>query len=140
MSKPAFVLVPGAWCPAEIYAGVIERLSSHGYTAKAVSLPSVGAEPAKPDSSADIEAIRDCLKQLIEVEGKDVVLALHSYAGLPGNDAARGFAKKDRQAKGEAGGIVRFVLLASHPGLEGFSLFSADAAPPPWMKVDAEVR
>jgi pimeloyl-ACP methyl ester carboxylesterase len=139
MAKPTVVLVPGAWCPPEIYADVVKHLSSHGYTAKVIALPSVGAEPAKPDATADVEAIRSHLRQLIEVEGQDVVLGLHSYASLPGNNAAEGFSKKEREEKGLKGGIVRFVLLASHPGNEGHSLWASDAVPPEWMKVDVEV-
>lgn len=139
MTKPTIVLVPGAWHSPEIYDNVVKYLSSKGYSAEAVALSSVGAVPPNADFSEDAAAIRTRLSDLIVRQGKDVVLAVHSYAGLPGNVASEGLGKAEREKNGLSGGIVRLVFLAALVGIEGTSTMTPEAEVPEWMKVDFEV-
>ena len=76
-------MVPGAWHKPTIYSGVAESLSKHGYPTVSLPLHSAGAVPADEDFGNDVATIRECLTGLVE-EGKDVVLVVHSYTGLPG--------------------------------------------------------
>lgn len=43
--------------------------------------------------------------------GKEVVLVVHSYTGLPGGEAPKGLSKKDQEAKGLKGGLIRYVVI-----------------------------
>ena len=139
--KPTIVLVPGAWHQPAIYSRVIENLSKAGYPSVSLSLPSAGAHPPHSDFSGDVAAIRDCLTKLVSDE-KDVVLVVHSYTGLPGGEAPKGLAKKDRESHGFKGGIIRYVVIngfATPPGFQAvtpkdYHMF------PEWMRVDVEVR
>ncbi|CAG8978439.1 hypothetical protein HYALB_00012606 [Hymenoscyphus albidus] len=142
MSKPTFVLVPGAWHSPDIYSAVTAILSKHGFSAMGVALPSVGAIPLHADFREDVAAIRKCLTALISDE-KDVVLVVHSYSGLPGGEAPIGVGKIEREAKGLKGlkgGFIRYVVINGfatpagfQPNPKGdFSQF------PEWMKFDHE--
>ncbi len=139
MSKPTIILVPGAWHSPEVYDGVIKYLSSRGYPTETVALPSVGADPPKADFTDDVAAIRARLTELIVSRGNDVVLVLHSYSGMPGNDASQGLGKLEREKSELAGGVLRLVFLAALIGFEGTSPMSSGAEIPKWMKVDFEV-
>lgn len=73
----------------------------------------------------------------MEDEGKDVVLFMHSYGGMPGAAAATGLAKSQRAQEGKAGGVIGLLFLGaflvpeglSYAGLQGGNL-------PPWILVD----
>jgi len=138
--KPTIVLVPGAWHQPAIYSGVVENLSKAGYSSVSLPLPSVGANPPHSDFSGDVAAIRNCLTNLVSEE-KDVILVVHSYSGLPGGEAPKGLAKKDRESHGLKGGVIRYVVIngfATPPGFqavtpENYHMF------PEWMKLDLEV-
>ncbi|KAL8754212.1 MAG: hypothetical protein Q9199_004500 [Rusavskia elegans] len=58
----------------------------------------------------DVAALAgEVLHPLIEKQGKDVVLYLHSYAGFPGSAAIKGLSKTERLAAGKRGGILGLV-------------------------------
>jgi pimeloyl-ACP methyl ester carboxylesterase len=96
--KPALLLVPGAWhLPGPTFSSTIPLLHSSGYTTSAVSLASNGAAKSVSDPfSLDVERVRAALATLIDEQGKDVVLVMHSYGGMPGSQGCERFAKADR--------------------------------------------
>ena len=96
--------------------GVVDSLSTHGYSTVGLPLPSVGAVPPHTDFPKDVEAIYNCLVQLVISEEKDVVLVTHSYTGIPGAEAPKELGKKEREAKGLKGGVVRLVEPSSPSG------------------------
>ena len=49
------------------------------------------------------------LYPLIEQEGKEVLLYLHSYAGFPGSTAIKGYSKAERLQRGKQGGIIGLI-------------------------------
>ena len=57
------------------------------------------------------------MRPLTEEQGKNIVLYLHSYAGLPGSDAIAGLSKAERAAKGlqNVRGFQRGSKLVSQP-------------------------
>ena len=60
-----------------------------------------------------MDAIRSLLKKLVEEDGKKVVLAPHSYGGVPGCQTVSGLERSKRQAKGNAGGIIHVLFIAA---------------------------
>jgi hypothetical protein len=138
MSKPTIVCVPGAWHTPEIYAKVLDILSSHGYPTVGLPLPSAGATPPHANFDEDVKGIRDCLTELVE-DGKEVVLVTHSYTGMPGAEAPAGLGKKERQAANLKGGVIRLVFIMAFAMPEGFAPTAGGAQYPEWMKMDPEV-
>jgi pimeloyl-ACP methyl ester carboxylesterase len=121
-AKPAFVFVPGAWHTPEGYRKVRAILEGKGYTTFAVSLPSVGGNPVVPNSSQDIAAVKTVLADLIEKQGKEVVVVAHSYGGVPGSEAVQGLGRPERAAANADGGVIRIVYIASGIPQAGQSL------------------
>jgi hypothetical protein len=141
MSKPTIVMVPGAWHRPEIYSGVADHLTKHGYPTVCLPLPSVGAEPPHEDFSGDVKGIRDCVTQLVSKD-ENIVLVVHSGASLPGSDALKGLGKREREGNGLKGGVIRYVVISGFAMPEGFQpAAKGDYSHfPEWMKMDHEVR
>ena len=131
LEKPTVVITPGSFSPSSLYSTMISQLSSHGYLALAISLPSVGRrlEAAPASLAKDAAHIRSVTAQLAD-EGKDIILAMHSYGGILGTESAHGLAKADRQANGISSGITRLVYFKSFLVEEGQSLRDMTGATP----------
>lgn len=138
MTKPTFLLVPGAWHLPDIYSSVIDNLSAHGYPTIGLPLPSAGAMPPNTSFNEDVNAIRASLTKLVNTEEKEVILVVHSYTGVPGAEAPKGLGRKERQGKGLKGGVVRLVFIMAFAMPEGFQQTAAGQIPK-WMKMDFEV-
>ena len=81
------------------------------------------------------------LKKLIEDEGKDVLLAIHSYGGVPGCQAIGELEKNARLKEGKKGGVVHVLFMAALLVEQGKRL--RDALPgglPPWAAFDVRSR
>lgn len=110
--KPTIVLVPGAWHTAKCYDILVPHLQDAGYAALALTLPSVGASPPTQSLDPDVDHIRKNIQPLLDA-GKDVVVVMHSYGGIPGGSAVKGLSKVDRQDQGQPGGVSALVYLCA---------------------------
>lgn len=112
-SRPIFVIVPGASQTPSHYAHLMHLIHSHGYGTLTALLPSGGA--TRPVSAQeDAEFIRSCmLLPVLDTEGRDVILVMHSYAGLPGSAAARGIGKVDRIAQGKTTCVLGQIFIST---------------------------
>lgn len=125
-SKPTFVLIPGAWHSSSHYGHLVAHLREAGYPAVSLTLPSVDPqEPKKIEVVTDIAFIREKMLLPLLEDGKDVVLVMHSYGGLPGGAAAKGVSKSERTSEGLLGGVIGLVFIAAFLAREGDSLLSA---------------
>lgn len=121
--KPIIVFVPGAWHTPATYDLLLPRLHAAGYRTTSVHLPTVGT--TGPVSFADdVSAIRKVVSGLVEL-GEEVFLVSHSYGGHPVTEALMGFAKKDRLAKGQPGGVVQLLYIAAIVPTKGISSLEA---------------
>lgn len=116
--KPTIVLIPGAWHSADCYDILLPHLQRAGYETLPLTLPSVGADPAIQSLDSDVQLIRENITRLIS-DGKDVVLVMHSYGGIPGSSAVQGLAKTDRKAEGLPGGVAALVYICAWMVAEG---------------------
>ena len=112
MSRPIFVCVPGASHSPLIYDPVKSALAYYGYEVTPIALPSVGGSPATYDFTEDVREIRNYVAQLAD-SGRDVILVMHGYGGLPGSEALHGLGKEEREQRGLRGGVVRLVFIMS---------------------------
>ncbi|KAF2688409.1 alpha/beta-hydrolase [Lentithecium fluviatile CBS 122367] len=138
MSKPHLVLIPGAWHTPTSFSLIVPQLKSHGYTIHTCQLPSVDPSPTDPptDLSKDVAAVRALVTQAIGA-GNDVVVAPHSWAGIVNGSALTGLGKREREMRGEKGGVVRCAYLCAFMAPEGVSLLDAlGGVIPEWWYVD----
>jgi hypothetical protein len=120
--KPAIVLAPGSFAKVSLYAKFTYLLYEAGYDRiEIVRMPSLGNRSPLPAATLDDDA--DYVRQIIEEvsnEGFDVLLLAHSYGGLPATQAVKGVSKKEREAAGKKGGVVRILYTtAVVPDLDG---------------------
>lgn len=134
LEKPTVVLVHGAWHSPDCWDLVTSQLKEHRYPFHTVELLSVGGELTTTVAD-DAANIRKTTSQLVAT-GKDVILVLHSYGGIPGTESAKGLLKKDREAEQKSGGIVSLVYITAFLIPPGASLASFLGGMPPWIVFD----
>ena len=84
-----FVLVHGAWHGAWCWRRVIDQLQQQGHRAYTVTLTGLGERAHLLSPAITLETHIEDVRQLIETEElSDVVLAVHSYAGMIGTAIA----------------------------------------------------
>jgi pimeloyl-ACP methyl ester carboxylesterase len=136
MSKPTIVFAPGAWHTPDCFDMVRSQLHQRGWETEAVTYPSVGAEPPTKGLVEDAAAVRATLEKLAD-DGKDIVLVVHSYGGLVGQNAVEGLGVKQRQAAGKRGGVINFVYLAAFVAPKGACIKEMTGGQfLPWMKFE----
>ncbi|KAL3461473.1 Alpha/beta hydrolase fold-1 [Aspergillus heterothallicus] len=130
IQKPTLIFAPGAWYPTEAFTPLTTILESEGYTCHTIAFPSIQQATTVRDLSDDIAAVR----ALVEPEaqkGNDVVIVVHSWAGLPVNSALAGLEKS--ASEGRKGGVVKLVFISAFIPEIGQSLVSAfGGTPAPW--------
>lgn len=130
--KPTVVLVHGAWHSSDCWNFVTSQLEEYNYPFYALNLPSAGGHLSTTvaDDAAHIQKITSKLV----ARGKEVILVMHSYGGIPGTESTKGLLKKDREADQKAGGIVCLVYVTAFLIPQGVSLASFLGDPmPPWV-------
>jgi hypothetical protein len=96
--------VPGSFPPPYFYNPFVSQLTAHKYGVVVADLPFVGGKIAATMTD-DAQAIQ-AVTSKVAGEGKDIVLIIHSYCGVPGTGIAHGVTKKEREALGKKGGVV----------------------------------
>ena len=93
--KPEIIIVPGSWLSSVHFQPVITDLIGKGYNAVAPTLPNFNSSYPEFDTvETDTRFLRDQVLLPCINAGKDVVLAVHSYAGIPGGAAAYGLGSR----------------------------------------------
>ncbi|PLB45813.1 alpha/beta-hydrolase [Aspergillus steynii IBT 23096] len=110
--KPTILLIPGAWHLGSTFEPVANILRAQGYQAETVTLPSAGG-PSTTTAYDDADHIRKAYLNDLIAQGKEVILVLHSYAGVPGTESVKGLARKDLAAQGKKGGVVGLIYQAA---------------------------
>ncbi|KAJ5729618.1 alpha/beta-hydrolase [Penicillium malachiteum] len=143
---PTLVLVHGSWHQPSCY-DKITKLLQEQYKLKCVcpSLPSTRDNPAatfKDDLDATQKAIADEVNQ-----GRDVIVVAHSYGGIVGSSAIKGFAPPrdgdstsgQCQSPSVHGHVIGLILIASGFAFTGLSFMDPFLGnPPPGWRVNKE--
>ncbi|KAL5372598.1 hypothetical protein PMIN06_002676 [Paraphaeosphaeria minitans] len=138
MSQPQIVLFPGAWHLPTCFSLIIPKLEAAGYTVLTTQLPSVTDKDPPKDLSADIATARAIVDKAIG-SGNDVIVVCHSWSGIVVGSALVGYSKKEREEKGQKGGVVSCGYMCAFMAPEGVSLAESIQGPPPtWWTVEGE--
>ncbi|KAL6718685.1 hypothetical protein ACLMJK_002919 [Lecanora helva] len=109
--RPTVLLVPGGWHRPSAYQDLTDRLLSDSFPIRPLQNPSLNS--SAKGLLDDIANVRAALQQLVEHEGKEVVVLLHSYGGLPGVFGVTGFGRIERQKSGKTGGVAGVVCMCT---------------------------
>jgi pimeloyl-ACP methyl ester carboxylesterase len=110
VTKPTVVFIPGFWHTSEGFGPLATLLQKENYATTLVDLPSAGAHPSHPDYSQDVAAIRKIITDLAHA-GEEILLVMHSGGSIAGSDAVKDLSKKEREAEGKKGGVVRMFYI-----------------------------
>jgi pimeloyl-ACP methyl ester carboxylesterase len=110
--RPTIVLVAGAWHHGSIFNPVAEILRAQEYPVEMVTLLSTGG-PTSTTVADDAAHIRNTVLNNLIAEGKEIILVLHSYAGIPGSDSIKGLVRRDLALKNQRGGVAALVYIAA---------------------------
>jgi hypothetical protein len=123
--KPLIFLVCGSWHTPKVWYLLEPFLNDAGYETVKTSLMSNGSKASVPDVfELDAKKLTDEITALVE-QGKDIVMVLHSFGGLPGSEACKGNIKSIRQKEGKNGGVIACVYLCAFMLPTGYSLMDA---------------
>jgi hypothetical protein len=111
--------VLGSFSPPYFSNPFVSQLTAHKYDVVVAVLPSVSGKTAATMAD-DAQAVTSKVAD----EGKDVVLILHSYGGVPGTESAHGVTKKELEALGKKGGVVALLYVTAFLVGAGKSLWS----------------
>ncbi|KAH8881127.1 alpha beta-hydrolase [Thozetella sp. PMI_491] len=135
-ARPTILMVHGSWHPPEFYKTQLDLIETHDFPTACPRQPSVGALPPI-GLMEDAQAIQHQLKELIEVEGKDVIVVGHSYGGVVTSQAVDPtFGKKARTEQGKPGGVIHLLFVTAWIVPLGESLGSMLGSPlqlPPFI-------
>ncbi|CAN9225221.1 unnamed protein product [Alternaria alternata] len=123
--KPELVLIPGAWHTPSHFNPLITKLRALGYTTHSAQLASVGNPDPPADLTEDIAIVRALVLNAIGDSGNDVVVLAHSWGGIIAGCALVGLGKKEREAQGLSGGVMRTGYMAAYILDEGICLQDA---------------
>ncbi|KAJ9622185.1 hypothetical protein H2204_011617 [Knufia peltigerae] len=149
---PIIYIVHGSWHSPIFFDPVKTRLESRGYQVICPQLPSMTGElPAVKTMYDDADPVRRDLENLIEDQGQDVLLVMHSYGGIVGTQAAAGLGKAERRAAavesqqqqgsssggGGGGGVIRLLYVCSFILTEDEHLCQPlGGEPAPFLKIE----
>lgn len=131
-SKPGIVLVTGAWHTPVHFEVLRVALEAEGYETYVPRLPTLGSTGLTWRD--DAAAIQKAVEKRMD-EGKEFIVAAHSYGGVPGCCATKGFTVHDRAAAGKRGGFRAILFIAAfaipEPGVDLLTAFGGKF--PEWM-------
>lgn len=115
--KVTFLIVPGSFSTPPAYDDLVAQLRDRGYEAHATELLSANDGSRMPPATGDDDAehIRNEVLSILDSDTapSNVVLAAHSYGGMPSSSALKGLSKADRSAQGKQTAVIGLVYIAS---------------------------
>ena len=131
--KPTVVFVPGAFHTAIHFEPISTLLKNEFFPTTTVELPTT-AHAKSASYRDDVYAIRAVLEDLVEKGGKEVILAAHSYGGVPACQTVSGLERSRRKAESKPGGVVHVLFIAALLVEQGKGMAAAleGGKTPPW--------
>ncbi|KAJ5096899.1 hypothetical protein N7456_007620 [Penicillium angulare] len=129
LTKPTIVIVQGSFQTNLVYEDLGNGLRAAGYPVVHPILPSCSDVEANDFPTRtltdDALAVAKAIESLVE-EGKLVVVVMHSYGGIVGNQAvSEGYSYTARQAQGKKGGVVHLFYYSAFVLSKGQSVLGA---------------
>lgn len=137
---PTLVLVHGSWHGPICYDPIIKLLQGkHKLKCIAIALPSTTGNPDATFKD-DIDTAREAISCETNA-GRDVIVIAHSYGGMVGNSAIKGFAQPrdavETSSSATTGHVIGLILIASGCTLTGLAFMDPFFGhPPPSWRVN----
>ncbi|KAL2794569.1 hypothetical protein BJX66DRAFT_303433 [Aspergillus keveii] len=140
LSLPTVAIIAGAWQNPEHYVPLENALAKLGYESVCQAPPSTCLLHGDTDLAADIAFVRDTVLLPLIEKGKDVIVVLHSFAGVYGGGALKGLSKTEYAQKGKKAGVAAAVVYVAEPcvpsGMSTLQLLDIGEDLIPWVMLD----
>ncbi|KAL4863186.1 hypothetical protein BDV12DRAFT_206716 [Aspergillus spectabilis] len=143
---PTLLFIPGSWHKPSCYDKITNVLESqYNFQCISVTLPSTTGNPAATFKD-DLDIARDAISTETS-QGRNVVVIAHSYGGMVGNSAIKGFTAPDvsittaetQSSTTAPGHVIGLILIASGFTMTGLSFMDPFFGhPPPFWRVNSE--
>lgn len=140
-NPPTLIFIPGSWHKPTCYTKITQPLQDqHHLKCIAITLPSTTGAPAATFKD-DIDAARAAISTET-TQGRNVVVIAHSYGGMVGNSAIKGFTLPKDPNHSESdpnhGHVIGLILIASGFTFTGLAFMDPFFGhPPPFWRVNA---
>lgn len=130
LTKPTIVLLQGTFQPPGVYHNFAKLIESRGFSVVQPSYPSLTGQD-EPDFATktladDVQVVETAIKDLVDGEGKTVLVVMHSYGGLVGAEAVpETLTLKSRKERGLPGGVASLFYFAAFVMPMGQSIATA---------------
>jgi hypothetical protein len=120
-AKPTILIIHGAWHHPDHFASLIKVFHAKGYETVCPSHRTYNN--GTKTLADDAHQISEILTQLVEKDGKEVVIIMHSYGGMIGTEAvSESLSQKARAASGKKGGVIHLLYMTAFLLQKGISL------------------
>lgn len=129
-TKPTILLLQGSFQLPDIYYKFAQLIESRGFPVVQPSLPSltdqVDSDFTKKTLDDDIQVVQTAIHDLVEHEGKTLLVFMHSYGGLVGAEAVPDYLTlASRKKRRLSGGVAHLFYLAAFVLQSGQSVATA---------------
>ncbi|OJJ94732.1 hypothetical protein ASPACDRAFT_65005 [Aspergillus aculeatus ATCC 16872] len=137
LPTPTLVLIPGSWHQPTCYDPIIQLLQGeYQLNCVSITLPSTTGNP-NATFKDDLDAARAAITHET-AQGRNVVVVAHSYGGMVGNSAIKGFTGTQSDSP-TSGSVIGLILIASGFTLTGLAFMDPFFGhPPPSWRVNRE--
>jgi hypothetical protein len=114
-------------------------MANRGYESVCQSPPSTCLPHGDTDLDADIAFVHNSILKPLVDSGKEVIVVLHSFAGVYGGAAVKGPSKAERSSAALSGGIIALVYIAAAcvpSGTSTLKLMGIGEDLPAWVSLD----
>ncbi|KAF2995116.1 hypothetical protein E8E13_004244 [Curvularia kusanoi] len=121
--QPTIVLIPGSFVHSSHYTPTLQPLISAGTKIHILDPPCYHSKKPGPAPTMQDDAafVAEFVSRLADA-GEHIVLASHSYGGLPSSESVAGLTLSERTRNGKQGGIVRLAYVTAVVPKKGNSL------------------
>lgn len=134
--QPTLVFVPGAWHGPEVWDKVSFLLREQDYRCVSVTLPTTSGDK-NSSFRDDFAATQDAIRSETS-SGRDVIIVVHSYGGVVGQSALKGFTRPAASSAPVGKGyVIGLVVIASGFTQTGMAFLDGTGGqPPPSWRID----
>lgn len=130
LAKPTIVLLQGTFQLPDVYYNFANLIQSRGFPVLQPSFPSLTgqdqADFTQKTLADDVAVVEDLIRTLVEMEGKTVLVVMHSYGGLVGAEAVpKDLSRENRRDRNLPGGVAHLFYFSAFVMLTGQSIATA---------------
>lgn len=121
-SKPAILIVHGAYFVPETWQPFVDRLTASGFEARCPRLPTCGDERPPKATLADDVAVVQAAGRELQSAGHAIIVLAHSFGGLVATEAITKDLRAWEPRNRNTPGVIRMIYMCAFAPVPGQSI------------------